>query len=49
MTKIIDLSQEIYEGMPVYKDLPQVKMSVHNSHEEWDGIKNRRNLFRSFL
>lgn len=40
MTKIIDLSQEIYEGMPVYKDLPQVKMSVHNSHEEWDGIKN---------
>ena len=40
MTEIIDLSQEIYEGMPVYKDLPQVKMEVHNSHEEWDGIKN---------
>jgi kynurenine formamidase len=40
MTQIIDLSQEIYEGMPVYKDLPQVKMSVHNSHEEWNGIKN---------
>ncbi|MDO6598609.1 cyclase family protein [Tenacibaculum sp. 1_MG-2023] len=40
MTEIIDLSQEIYEGMPVYKDLPQVKMIVHNSHEEWDGIKN---------
>jgi len=40
MTEIIDLSQEIYEGMPVYKDLPQVKMSVHNSHEEWNGIKN---------
>ena len=37
MTKIIDLSQEIYEGMPVFKDLPQVKMSVHNTHEEWDG------------
>ena len=40
MTQIIDLSQEIYEGMPVYKDLPQVKMSIHNSHEEWNGIKN---------
>ena len=40
MPKIIDLSQEIYEGMPVYKSLPQVKMSVHNTHEEWDGIKN---------
>jgi len=40
MTEIIDLSQEIYEGMPVYKDLPQVKMSIHNAHEEWDGVKN---------
>ena len=40
MPEIIDLSQEIYEGMPVYKDLPQVKMTVHNSHEEWNGIQN---------
>ena len=40
MTEIIDLSQEIYEGMPVFKDLPEVKMSVHNSHEEWDGVEN---------
>ncbi|CAM1371404.1 cyclase family protein [Tenacibaculum xiamenense] len=40
MPEIIDLSQEIYEGMPVYKGLPQVKMSVHNTHEEWDGIEN---------
>ncbi len=38
--EIIDLSQEIYEGMPVFKDLPQVKMEIHNSHEEWSGIKN---------
>ena len=38
--EIIDLSQDIYEGMPVYKDLPQVKMTVHNSHEEWNGVKN---------
>ena len=40
MPEIIDLSQEIYEGMPVYKSLPQVKMTVHNTHEEWDGIEN---------
>ncbi len=40
MPKIIDLSQEIYAGMPVFKDLPQVKMEIHNSHEEWDGIEN---------
>ncbi len=40
MPEIIDLSQEIYEGMPVYKDLPQVKMTIHNTHEEWDGVKN---------
>ncbi|MEM9680851.1 MAG: cyclase family protein [Bacteroidota bacterium] len=40
MQEIIDLSQEIYEGMPVFKDLPQVKMSIHNSHEEWNGIKH---------
>jgi len=40
MPELIDLSQEIYEGMPVFKDLPQVKMEIHNSHEEWAGIKN---------
>ena len=37
--EIIDLSQEIYEGMPVYKSLPQVKISMSNSHEEWEGIE----------
>jgi kynurenine formamidase len=40
MPEIIDLSQEIYAGMPVLKDLPQVKMEIHNSHEEWEGIQN---------
>lgn len=40
MPEIIDLSQEIYEGMPVYKSLPQVYMSVHNTHEEWEGVEN---------
>ncbi|WP_299622105.1 cyclase family protein [uncultured Tenacibaculum sp.] len=36
MTEIIDLSQEIYEGMPVFKSLPQVKIEIHNTHEEWN-------------
>lgn len=43
MQTIIDLSQEIYEGMPVYKSLPQVTMRVHNTHEEWEGIENPTN------
>lgn len=38
MIDIIDLSQEIYEGMPVFKDLPQVKISVSKTHEEWYDI-----------
>lgn len=40
MKEIIDLSQEIFEGIPVYKDLPQVKINIHNTHEEWNGEKN---------
>jgi len=40
MIEIIDLSQEIYAGMPVYKDLPQVNMTIHNTHEEWNGEIN---------
>jgi len=40
MAEIIDLSQEIYSGMPVYKSLPQVKITVYNTHEEWDDIEN---------
>ncbi|MBP1704249.1 MAG: kynurenine formamidase, partial [Chloroflexi bacterium] len=38
MVEIIDLSQEIYSGMPVFPGLPGVKISVHITHEEWDGI-----------
>jgi kynurenine formamidase len=38
MTEIIDLSQEIYSGMAVFPGLPEVKISMHVSHEEWDGI-----------
>lgn len=38
MLEIIDLSQEIYSGMPVFPGMPEVKITVHASHEEWDGI-----------
>lgn len=36
--EIIDLSQEIYADMPVYKGLPEIKITMHASHEEWDDI-----------
>jgi kynurenine formamidase len=38
MAEIIDLSQEIFKGMPVFPGLPEVNISVHVSHEEWDDI-----------
>ncbi len=38
MIEIIDLSQEIYTGMPVFPGLPEVNISMHVSHEQWDGI-----------
>lgn len=38
MLEIIDLSQEIFTGMPVFPGLPEVHISMHVSHEEWDGI-----------
>ena len=40
MSEIIDLSQEIYDGMPTYKGLPDVVVSVHATHEEWEGINS---------
>ena len=40
MFEIIDLSQEIFSGMPMFPGLPEVKITVHASHEEWDGITN---------
>lgn len=43
MPEIIDLCQEIFEGMPVFKSLPQVKMEIHVSHEDWEGIANPEN------
>jgi kynurenine formamidase len=38
MNEIIDLSQEIYTDMPVFKGLPEVKITMHSSHEEQEGI-----------
>ncbi len=38
--EIIDLSQEIYAGMPVFNGLPEVKMNVHATHEQWEGLDN---------
>jgi kynurenine formamidase len=38
MHEIIDLSQEIFTGMPVHRVLPEVKVNMHSSHEEWEGI-----------
>jgi len=38
MPEIIDLSQEIYSGMPVFSRLPEVKITMHISHKEWEGI-----------
>ncbi len=38
MPEIIDLSQEIFSGMPVFPGLPEVQITVHVTHEEWDGI-----------
>jgi kynurenine formamidase len=38
MLEIIDLSQEIFTGMPVFPGLPEVRITMHVSHEDWDGI-----------
>ena len=38
MIEIIDLSQEIFSGMPVFPGLPEVNISMHVSHEQWDKI-----------
>ena len=38
MVEIIDLSQEIFSGMPVFPGLPDVSITVHQTHEEMEGI-----------
>ncbi len=38
MLEIIDLSQEIFSGMPVFPSLPEVEITIQASHEQWEGI-----------
>lgn len=38
MVEIIDLSQEIYSGMPTFPGMPDVEVAIHATHEQWDGI-----------
>ena len=38
MPEIIDLTQEIYTGTPVFPGLPAVSITMHVSHEAWEGI-----------
>ncbi len=38
MLDIIDLSQEIYAGLPLFSGMPEVEITVHASHEQWEGI-----------
>jgi kynurenine formamidase len=40
MLEIIDLSQEIYTGMSVFHGLPEVKMTIYATHEQWEGIQD---------
>ena len=44
MPEFIDLSQDIFTGMPVYKGMPEVAVSIHATHEEWDGIKDSKEV-----
>ncbi|HWS86503.1 MAG TPA: cyclase family protein [Pyrinomonadaceae bacterium] len=38
MFEIIDLSQEIFTGMPTFPGMPEVKVTVHWSHEQLEGV-----------
>ncbi len=38
MLEIIDLSQEIYSDMSVFPGMPGVEVTVHATHEQWEGI-----------
>jgi kynurenine formamidase len=40
MLDIVDLSQDIYAGMPVFPGLPVVKISVHITHEQVEGMND---------
>lgn len=43
MNEIIDLSQELFIGMPVFDGMPQFSMTVHTTHEQ-DATKDSDNI-----
>ncbi|KEO75613.1 cyclase family protein [Anditalea andensis] len=40
MIELIDLSQEIFSCMPVHKTQPAVRVSIHATHEQWEGLSD---------
>jgi kynurenine formamidase len=42
MLEIIDLSQEVFAGMPVFPGLPEVNITIHQSHEQLEGITDSK-------
>ena len=40
VSEIIDLSRELYDGMAVFSGMPPVRVTVHVTHEEWEGIQS---------
>lgn len=44
MTEIIDLSQEIYTGMTLFPGMPEVRVTVHATHEQWDGLTDSQEI-----
>lgn len=47
--KIIDLSQEIHNAMPVFNGLPEVQIGVHATHEQWEGLDDADTQIPSVL
>jgi kynurenine formamidase len=44
MVEIIDLSQEIYPGMPVFPGMPEVEIQVYATHEAQDSNQDQTSL-----
>jgi len=48
--EIIDLSQEIFTGMPTFPGMPEVRVTVHWSHEELEGVEDAdSNVFHKVM
>jgi len=44
MAEIIDLSQEIYDGMPTYHVLPPVNINIYATHEQWENMTDSEEI-----